>query len=242
MNNLTEKVLEVIKNQKPESKWKFKIKNYSIWLIGLLFILFGSLSTAVVIYMIANNDWGISSQITPNKWQFILQSMPIYWMLTIILVVFVAYYNFRHTDTGYRYKLLTIVMASVIASIVFGAMFYYMGLGHVIDRTFAERIPIYERFASPRRAVWISPEEGRLAGKIIFIRSSNFDLVDFHNQRWLIEPVVISEFLKEGETIRMIGQKIDNNRFRADKIMPFDMHGRFPGSFGPGFMFMQQSF
>lgn len=236
MNSLTDKVLAVIKNEKPESKWKFKIKNYFIWLAGLLFVLCGSLSVAVVIYMVANNDWSVSNQITQNKWQFVLQSMPIYWLLTIMLVVFIAYYNFRHTDTGYRYKLLTIIMASVMTSIVFGGMFYYMGLGHVIDRTFAERLPIYERFASPRRAVWINPEDGRLAGKIIFIRSADFDLVDFHNQRWLIEPVIINEFLQEGEVIRIIGQKIDNNRFRADRIMPFDMHGKFPNSFGPIFM------
>lgn len=236
MNNLTEKVFAIIKNTKPESKWKFKLKDQVIWLAGFLFVLIGSLAAAVVMYMIANNDWSLSSQIAPSKWQFMLQSLPIYWLLTIILLIFIAYYNFRHTSVGYRYQLLAIVLASVLASIIFGGLFYYLGFGHIIDHTFAERIPIYERFASPRRAMWISPENGRLAGKVMVIRSADFDLIDFHNNLWLIEPVMAGEFLKEGEIVRMIGQKIGDGQFRADRIMPFDMRGKFPEILGPGFM------
>ncbi|NCN07184.1 hypothetical protein GW933_00680 [Candidatus Falkowbacteria bacterium] len=240
MNNFTEKVLEVIKHEKPESKWKFKLKNYAIWLAGSLFILFGSLSTAVVIYMIANNDWAVSSQIATNKWQFILLAVPIYWVATIIILLLVAYYNFRHTSVGYRYKILTIIMSSIVASIIFGGLFYYLGLGHIIDKTFAERIPIYERFASPRRAMWVNPDDGRLAGKVIFIRSSNFDLIDFYNKRWLVEPIMTDEFLQEGQIIKIIGQKIDDDRFRAERILPFDIRGQFPGLFGS--MGMHRSF
>lgn len=234
MDNLADKVLNAIKDQKPESKWKFKIKNISVLIVGLLSVLIGSLSTAVVIYMIANNDWSLSSQITDNKIQFIFQTMPIYWLVVITILVFIAYYNFRHTSTGYRYKLFTIVFGSIIVSIVLGSIFYYIGLGQIIDKTFSENIPVYERFASPRRMMWVRPDDGRLAGRIVVVRGNDFDLVDFHNNYWLVETVFINESLLNGETVRMIGKKTGENKFQAERVMPFDMRGKFPGPFNRG--------
>ena len=225
MENITEKVLGAIKDKKPRSKWEFKIKNYSIWASGVLAVLVGSMATAVVIYMIANNDWNIRHQININPLELVFMSMPFYWILTIIILVVVAYYNFRHTSTGYRYKLMTIVMGSVLVSIILGVLFYGIGLGHIIDKTFAERLPIYEKFASPRRSMWISPEDGRIAGKITFIESSYFKIIDFDNNNWIVEPVLGD--IKVFDVVRVIGEKTGEGNFRAKIIMPFDVRGQF---------------
>jgi hypothetical protein len=227
MENITNKVLSAIKNKKPSSKWRFKLKDYTIWTTGILVVLVGSLATAVIIYMIANNDFGVRDQIGISFLELILMSMPLYWILVTMLLVVVAYYNFRHTSTGYRYKLMTIALGTVLTSIILGSVFYCVGLGQVIDKTFSERVPIYDRFGNPRKMLWVNPEEGRLAGKVIFVGSDDFKMVDFHGDDWVVEPILIN--LKEFDVISIFGEKTDHNHFRAKKIMPFDAHGKLKG-------------
>lgn len=228
MDNITNKVLNAIKGEKPSAKWKFIVKDYVIWAAGILSIIVGALSTAVTIYMITNNDWSLHTQISGSLWKFVLITMPYFWVLTIVLLIALAYYNFKHTKHGYHYKLLTIVMGSILVSIFLGLIFYSVGLGQIIDNAFVERIPIYEKFGSPRRMIWNQSENGRLAGKIIVVRAHDFDLIDLKKHNWTVDTSgdMMSSYLPmKGEMIKIIGVKIDEAHFRAENMFPFDVRG-----------------
>ena len=236
MTNLSNKVLETIKHLKPKSKWRFLLQNYMIWIVGFLAIIVSSLSTAVIIYMLSNNDWDISNQIIPNKPLFILQTMPIFWIMALIFLISLAYINFRHTNTGYRYKLISIIVSCVVVSSIVGTAFFVLGFGHAIDRDFSERMPIYERFGSPRRMMWVDPIAGRLGGKVIRVDKNNFDLIDFNNKYWLVDSSSITDVMKKDDIIRIIGKQMEEDKFKANQILLFDRNGQFPGSQMPGFM------
>jgi hypothetical protein len=232
MNNITEKVLDAIKGDKPEAKWKFRVHDYSLWLAGVASVIIGSLSMSVVIYMLANNDWDMGQQISGSALKFTLLTLPYVWVLVIGLLIILAYYNFRHTKHGYQYRLMTLVMGSILISIILGATFYLAGFGRVIDHTFATKVPIYERFANPRHMIWRQVDSGRLAGEVIAVRSGELDIIDFKKHDWVInidDDTVLSVVPIPGGVIRIIGTKVHDGRFKADKIFPFDMSKGFIG-------------
>ena len=195
MDNIIDKVLKAIKDQKPQARWKFRLKDYALWLAGVLSVLIGSFSVSVAIYMLVNNDWLLGQQISGTFWAFIFATLPYFWLVAILFLTVLAYYNFRHTSEGYRYQLITLTLGSVLISLFLGAVFYYIGLGQMIDESLYKNIPSYERLASPRRAIWMDVAAGRLAGQVVAIRANDFDLVDFRHRLWGVELPLSSRFI-----------------------------------------------
>ena len=99
MKNLEEKIINLIKNKKiqPEPKWKFLIKNYSWWLAGIISIIIGSISSAVVFYMLFNNDWDIYQKTGSSLLSFILISLPYFWLICLIIFILLADYYLKNT-------------------------------------------------------------------------------------------------------------------------------------------------
>lgn len=231
MENITDKIMEAIKDEKPKSKWKFTVHEWLMWSSVVLSVVVGSLAVSVILYMVFNNNWALGREISGSFIKFLFLTLPYLWILILVLLVLAAYYNLRHTKHGYKYQLLTLVMGTLLVSIVLGLVFYISGFGQIIDRNFSERLSIYERFASPHRMIWSQVDDGRLSGQVISVRSDRLNLLDVRQKDWVVElddDTFLSVVPFEGGFIKVMGERIGNDQFKAYRILPFDnnMHNK----------------
>jgi hypothetical protein len=236
--DLSKKIAEAIKEKKitPTPRWQFMAKECSIWTIGGILLIIGSLAFSVVLYMTINNDWEIHETIDKDFLGFIVLSFPYFWLVLLLVLIYGGEYYFRHTEKGYKYSLPTIVVGIVTANVIFGTIFYNVGLGRAIDVVFIERVPKYERFIGNRHMRWAFPEGGLLAGRVIEVERDEIVIEDIRGNTCEIdieEARVASgiEFIT-GVVIKIIGSVELKGEFKAYKIFPTDK--------GPGVHHLQK--
>ena len=250
---LSQEVLKKIeeKHIKPKPRWTFLLKDYAVWILGALALFSGGLAFAVVIYMVKNNDWEVYKNINGSLPQFVVLTMPYFWLIFLAVFILVAHYNFKHTKTGYRYRLPAVIGVSIVLSIGLGGFLYGAGVGRAIDDVLSENAPgFYRVFVNRRLDMWARPERGLLLGLITTVNNpQEFELLDFERRTWAVSAfdAAMPPFIKieSGGRIKMIGEKTGENAFHAVMIMPVGpgrgmmrhpefMHGVMPP--GPGFM------
>ncbi len=225
--NFESKLLEKIKEEKinPTPRWQFLLKDYVIWILGALLLLIGSLSFSVLIYLFKNNDWDVYEKLSGNFLQFILLTLPYFWILFLALFVFILDYNIRHTRRGYKYPLTIIVLASVFSSAFLGFLFYGLGFGEQLDYVLGRQMPFYEKFMNPRIGMWENPRDGRISGVVVEkIEPEIFRMMNRMQEEWIID---LSEanlppgyFIEIGKPIKMTGKITGEQVFAVDMIFP----------------------
>jgi hypothetical protein len=215
MANISEKVLEKIKEEKiiPKPRWQFLLKNYVLWTIFGASIIVGSLSLAVILHTTFENDWDIYRYLDKSLLEYILISLPYFWIILLAILLAVAYYDYRHTKTGYRYRYYWIVLGSILVSFILGLGFLRLGMGKEIDEVFTRHVPYYSGTLKHKKEIWSHPEKGLLAGRIkIIIDDKDFNLEDFRGKVWEVREsnIVWREAPRIEEEVKLIGEKSDN--------------------------------
>jgi len=222
MNNLSDRILEKLKEAKitPKSKWKFLLKDYLVWISGVLSLVIGSISFAVAIFLIRYNDWGMGKQMVGSFWKFTLLTLPYFWIICLGIFTFLLYLNFKYTKNGYKHSFYNVVFGIILLSVVFGTLFYSVGLGQAIEDTFARKIPFYRTHLDPRIRTWDQPEKGFLIGEIKELNDKGILIKNPKGKEWLIKNLP-NKNLKRGEMLKVIGEKLDDENFKASDIKPF---------------------
>ncbi|HBU07291.1 MAG TPA: hypothetical protein DEB09_04375 [Candidatus Magasanikbacteria bacterium] len=223
------KVLEKIKHDKiePKARWHFLLKDSLVWFLLGLSVVIGSLAIAVSIFHLENSDWEVYEKISGGPINFLFEILPFFWLIIFILFIIVAYFNFKHTKTGYRYNIFIVIGVSLFFTLCFGALAFIIGWGERLEDSLSNQIPFYPGLEHRRARMWARPDEGFLAGKILLINENNFSLVDLQDREWtvLIEraklpPVFV---IKIGDVVRVVGEVKSDNVFEAEMIMTEDM-------------------
>ncbi|MDD3498462.1 MAG: hypothetical protein PHH24_03085 [Candidatus Moranbacteria bacterium] len=221
-------ILERIKEKKikPRSRWKFMLKDYAIWIFFGLSILIGAMAFSVIIFLLNDNDWDVYKYLDKNFASYFLMSLPYVWIIILALFFFLAYFNYRHTKTGYRVNPIAIVLTSILISVFLGGIMFGSGFGRLIDIVLSRSIPYYERMLVYRQAVWNNPERGLLSGKIIEIENeNNFSIRSFDGNDWEVVGDSIywrgSAMQRPGERIKLIGKIKSGNVFEAREVRPW---------------------
>jgi hypothetical protein len=219
--------LEEIKEKKiqPKPKWEFLLKEYLIWVFGIGSLLVGGLAFSVIIHMSITNDWDVYEYINNSLVSFILATLPYFWLMCLGIFIALAYYNFKHTKSGYHYQIHALVLVSVISSILLGGVFYSVGLGRTLDVVFSENVPAYHQFMNHRRALWKHPEKGLLAGIITEKNGDDIKVKDFDGKTWSIslDDIIFDDDLdiEKGSRVRLIGRVTSDGEFKAERLMPW---------------------
>lgn len=226
-NKFEKEILEKIEEKKikPKPKWEFFLKNYLLWIFGVLSLVIGSLAVSIIIYMLLHNDWQVYKSIHDNLLGFILVTLPYFWIVILTLFIIAADYNLKHTKKGYKYNLSWVIIISLGVNIIFGALLYNIGVGEALDDIMGEKAPFYEKVINRKVHMWDCPEKGRLVGEIIMVDSQEiFRLHDKENNIWTIfhKDAEIFPILKleTGEKIKIMGENLENFNFQAYMIIP----------------------
>lgn len=215
MSKISEKVLEQIDACKicPKPKWHFLLRNYVVWTAFIITVILGSLSFSVIVEMLATGDWDIYKYSGKSFLEFCLLIFPVSWMIFLIIFAFLAYYNWKHTKHGYRYRTYAIMLLSVGASGVLGFVLYNVGLGKKVDAMATRSVPFYHKSKDEaKESLWLQPDRGLLSGEIVEINDEkNFIIKDSSGNTWdvqITEETIKHECCKrKGKSVRIIGKK-----------------------------------
>jgi len=233
MDKLTDSIINKIKKEKisPAPKWIFLAKDYSIWTLFIMAIIIGGLAFAVILFLLTNNDWDIYKHLDKSFGEYLLLSLPYFWIIFLGLFSIVALYNYKYTKKGYRRSPHLIVGVNILASVIIGTVFFYAGLGLKIENIFADNFPYYRNFTQHKLNVWNNPERGLLSGVITKAdNKDSFILKDFKGRMWEIQAGGAfwgrRVIFQKGERIKIIGKKKSNSIFSARQIRPWINRGR----------------
>jgi len=229
-----QKILEKIKEEKiaPKPRWRFLLQKYMVWGSGILALIVGSLAVSVIIYFIQDENANVYQKLDGSWLKFIFLTLPYFWLILLAFFVFIFYYNLKHTGRGYRYPIVAAIAVSIFLSLFFGAIFFQLGVGRLIDDLLGEGTPLYSSVLNRQMIFWNAPDQGRLTGLVIGQTSDNeFVLLDIDRQTWQVisEPnhYFLPGIIVAGQPIRLIGVKTDDDVFQAHEVMPVGPGRRF---------------
>lgn len=137
---------------KKTSKWYFLTKNYFFWGFFTLSIILGSIAFSSCLIQLFHEagPWHKLSW-EQNNISYFFRSLPYLWIVFIIIFIYLADLNYRHTDNGFKYKNYLIVSSSILISLIFGIILFYTGAGNRIENRIKRHIPIYEEYRMERK-------------------------------------------------------------------------------------------
>ncbi len=231
MRDISREVLDKIKEKgiAPLPKRYFILRRSTVWMLFCFSIILGSIAGSTVIFRVKNAEWDLFYHFKGNLLDFLLIYTPYFWGIFMIFFSVVAYYYFRQTQGGYRYRATTIVALSLFISVAGGMGMYLAGISERMEAIFEEKLPFYHGVTFHSQKVWMSPDKGLLAGMISDItKDGSFRLNDLDGNEWNIhaEKTIWRGRLtpSKGLEIKLIGTRIGPNSFRADEVRPW--HGR----------------
>ncbi|KKQ53170.1 MAG: hypothetical protein US70_C0005G0004 [Parcubacteria group bacterium GW2011_GWD2_38_11] len=227
MTKFSESIIGKIKCEHiaPVPRWHFLLKDSAFWTFSVFSVILGSLSFSVVMHIINSGDLDIVNHLQGNLLTSAVMLLPYFWLLFLGLFAIVAYFNWKSTKNGYRYKRRWIVFGSVALSVFFGSVFFALGMAKKLDNLMTLTIPLYnESKHNALNELWLQPEKGLLAGKIIEIDENEEKLIvrDENGKDWTVTDNATgwedSSLEKKGKIVKVIGRKCGDSSFEATEV------------------------
>jgi hypothetical protein len=222
--DISQIALERIKESgiKPISKNIFNLKRVTFWVFVGLSVTIGAMSFSVVLSILFNNDWDLYNRFGFN---FIFRTLPYFWFVCLAIFTILGDFYYRKTSIGYRNSTIVIIGIYITLTVISGSILHFIGVGETIEESLSKNISIYRGVMFDKNNFWNNPEEGLISGKIINIEGNTIKLVDFGNNIWVVgfENANVGKRvqIKEGETIKIIGDTCNDYCFDAEQIRPW---------------------
>jgi len=236
MTDLSKNILAKIKedNVRPYSKWRFIFRRSVIWTLSVLSVLSGSFASAVTLFQLRHAEWDLYHHLNHSLTGFIFLVIPFFWLVFLLGFTGFAYFYFRHTQQGYRYGAVWVIAGSIALSFIGGGLLCATTFPERLEDLCQKNVPFYRNMQERKKVVWMSPENGLLAGEIsVVISAQEMRLKDLKGRLWtvMIEDTVWRGQLwpVENLKIKLIGRMQGEGRFSADEIRPWHGHGRRRG-------------
>ncbi|EKD23567.1 MAG: hypothetical protein ACD_81C00218G0011 [uncultured bacterium] len=241
MKDYSKDILQTLQNKQiePLPRWVFLARQIAIISAFVLSVVIGGISVSVILSSLSEvADFGMGRIMRMHPGPFLFTYLPYIWVVVMGLFSISAYMEMRHTKGGYRYQSITIVGASILASLLLGVAFHTVGMGRFVDRRVSEAIPQYRGLDARKMHLWMQPQMGMLAGRIVSGNATTtFVLEDFSGTQWIVESAdaVVRGSIEgtSGERIRAAGTIIRAGVFRATELFPWERNGMMQGGMRP---------
>lgn len=215
INNVLEKIKE--KNIKPRPKWIFVFQNIFLWVLVPIFIIFGAISFSFIIHMFVSSDFDLRNRVSGNFFEFIIKTMPYFWIIILIVFLMVLYFDFKNTKRAYKFDFLKTSLFGLVLIIMIGTMFYFSGIARYFDDNLL-KVSTYKTLSCQNSKMWNNSERGILAGKFINVSENSGAFKDANEKTWNItfDNKIELQKLDLNNDIKVIGRKIDENNFYGE--------------------------
>ncbi len=227
MTTFSDKIINKIKcdSIEPVPRWHFLFKGCAFWALFVISMILGSLSFSVIVHIASSGDFGFLNHLQGNLITSAVMLLPYFWILFLILFAISAYLNWKCTKRGYRYKRRWIVLGSFALSILFGYIFFLMGMAKEVDKLMSRAIPFYDKSKHDARVeLWFQPDSGFLTGKIIEIDEEKEKLIvrDENGANWEVDDLNVKwenqSLENKGKVVKIIGNRDGDYKFSAKEI------------------------
>jgi hypothetical protein len=238
---LAEKVLEQIEEQHvaPRPRWVFVVRNLAFWGLWILSLLIGAAAMAAALFVFTNAGWEFREVTQPQFVSFLLENIPILWIVALVLMLVLGIENLRQTKAGYRYPMLALLGLNLLGSAVLGYGLFRLGAGQFVDQEVGGRIPFHRPVLVIQERAWTHPEQGLLSGAVTAIQSdqSHFTVRTFDGDEWIVSADDVSDkgrnVLVHVPFVRVVGVPVVEDAtgtvFHACFVFPWEINGgRFP--------------
>jgi hypothetical protein len=229
MKNLIQDTIEKIKKQNivPESRWKYLLKKYGLWLFFAAGAILTAVSLAVAFDNANNLDWDLYHFMPQNRFAYILSILPYFWIILIVIFLAITFFEIRKTETGYRYSWSKILLITLGGVAIFGIIISFFGFGSRLNSKLTKEMPFYSQHLTvTKETQWMQPSKGFLAGTILSVSEEKLEIKDLNGQKWTVDVdkkafIKSSINLSGGEMIKLIGEETAENIFKANEIRPW---------------------
>ena len=227
----SKKIIEKIKaeNIQPIPRWKFVLKNVSVWTAFGIAVLLGALAFSVVLFSIQQSEFDLLSHMSHSRLEFFLGLLPFFWIISLVAFLVLAIFSIQRSKKGYKFTSSRLVGISTALSILLGALFFIAGGAERLENAFAVNVELYESIQEKKVQIWMNPEDGFLSGTISETASDYFILEDFDGKTWevryqgaFIPPSVLVE---AGEKVKLVGEITEKKTFQAEEVRPWGGQG-----------------
>jgi hypothetical protein len=218
MNN--DQIIQKIKNEnlKPISRYIFLLRRVLVWFLLLLSTIFGAYAFAFFFLKTLYIDFDNWEYFADSYDMFLIENIPIIWVLLFVISLTLMFYLFKKTNRGYKHSILFIATISLSVSFL---------LGILLSKTFYGNI-LMERFENERVIGWTNPKSGRLSGEVLFTDDKYILIRDIQDDIWNVDTSYLLDnskyVLLNSQMISIIGRYDYENNFTACQIMPFNMN------------------
>ncbi len=224
MNDIDKNIIEKIKSgeitKKP--KWLFVVEHIGLWVLLGSTVLIGGAASGVIFFSLTDHDWEMYEMVGKTFFEFLIISLPYFWIILLIILSLVIYIEFKNTKTGYRYMPHFIIGGAILLSVALGGIGHFLGVGETVHELASNNIPFYEDFIYDKKDIWSHPERGLISGKITKRDEGKFELTDWNGGVW---EVYTSGTIWNGvatdtmnRKIKIFGTKNEDSTFSAEEI------------------------
>ncbi|MCF7917874.1 hypothetical protein K9L27_02630 [Candidatus Gracilibacteria bacterium] len=238
--HLSDSVLKKIKQEHivPRSRWYFILRNILGMILGILFFCFGALASAIIFHFLNFSESLEFLLESPRIFaKVIFLGVPLLWIGLSVFFGVMALMFAKRTNKGYKVSLILWAIIIFLPQIVAGFFLEQSQVGEELDDGMARHMTFYRSVNQQRHDLWTNAEDGFLAGTIIKIEDDTFLVLDdLHEQEWVVDysesKYRSDKILKEGQKVKMIGERISDHEFKALGIRPW-MGGHWKRRFVP---------
>lgn len=233
-NTIAERVLERIdtEHMRPRPRWAFVFENYFFWGLGVVAVILGALAFSAIIFEVQNADWQYAFITHNDIFSFALDVVPLVWIGVLALFIGIGYVNVKRTQHGYRYPLLVIAIAAVLASLALGSALYVRGFGASIESA-TGNTPLFNSIVEKQQRWWLAPARGLLGGTVIESTPdvSSFTLRDSSGAVWSIDASDLNPHdlaaVAHGGMVHVVGVPTvaTSSQFHACFVFPWEIAG-----------------
>lgn len=155
MNEFKETILQGIKKGEitAESKWRFLAHDYFFWFLTVLSTICGALAISSILHRIATDQAALAPHLRDLETVSVfIQTLPYLWLLLLLVLGGVAWFNFNKTSNAYKHQLV-VVLGMLVASMLIGGILFAAGVGSKVDQQVRERVPVFEKQRMKREAI-----------------------------------------------------------------------------------------
>lgn len=228
MSNLSSKILNQIKekNVTPKSRQYFILMHGLLWIALGASVFLGSIACAIVLRHLASADWEMMYIATGNHMRSFVFFLPYLWIIFIGITLLIADKLFKNTQKGHRLAPWKVVLASILISILFGALIFSIRADESVEETLRENIKPYAEWQEFRQKPFNTPERGLLVGRIIEMNPDEaWMVIDFMDNEWVVDTTMATFYNnfqpRLGQAVGMKGNKLDEIHFEALQITPW---------------------
>ncbi|KKW42694.1 MAG: hypothetical protein UY92_C0004G0030 [Candidatus Magasanikbacteria bacterium GW2011_GWA2_56_11] len=209
----------------PSPRWHTAASRAALYTLAALVLILGAVAIAVTWYIVEHFDAEMARYSRRGFAAEWLLALPYVWIGLFVLIAVLLVVQIRHVGRGYRLRLSFLATAAVIISLATGAILRSAGVGDVVDSSLVEAVPGYRAAGSLQERHWLRPGDGLLAGVVHErLAGQEFVLKDVSGRQWRV--IVVSSTMPQrfipptGSRVRVAGELLDEDRFRAYFIRP----------------------